>query len=1144
MICKQGDLWLPAYFALLFNFNVINTSPPGYNLFQGPAYSGAAHRHRNRNWCAYVVHKNVSCAVQGNVESFVEPEVAPCPMHESDCKPQVLHRTRFRPTYKIAYKTVTELEWRCCPGHQGPDCKDLKATPNRQAVRGAQPYTHSNPEQTRHTQRAERRETGQHEARFGGPEKVRLLEGEVQRLSQTVLDLQTAMTGLTTNLRTDLQENTNKMLVTLLHNMTPSDSTGATTDSAVHLDGHQATRGGSAGDRGLEKVIARLDDMNESLKSKDEALEELRGTVRSQEAQIRLLMDASQSQAPEEGGVPTDLDVLQTYIDNKFEKLKKELDQGIEERTAKLQSLCDDRIQSIQKTCEEVGQKDFVSLTELVNAKEADLIKQIRGLRLDMALSDGPVRTQRQTDLAKQEEDRGDLKDLWREVGRVAEAHRILNARIDNELVHFSEPRLDDDYRPLIEDLEARINVTEQNAEVHCFYIEKKLTMALTEEAAILRKLIDDRLNSMEDQFTGMLMEISNSSFPGMFGDSMDAIQTEVNNNKFLLQGLEEKVNAVRELCSTGCSIGSSSPGSSSSENLAGVMKDIRHCRNELDVLNTDVTGNSDKLRELEEIIDRQTVVHQHSTKTVEDLQKGFINLQDNLGGLAGAVTGLGDSVSKYYRDMQSMNSTCCQARQSGSDIAGRGQGVPEGTSPRQPDVPENQVEELRNRLDSLSTQVTTELARCKDNTQGVSEGVSVIDGRVSRLEEVCGRLDVVSDTVRGLKEGLERHVVGLWDCVRRMNDTLGTHTGDISSIQGSLQNFQTQLSGLARQVDVLTHVAEKEPVIGVRPEGPASVPDSRTTQIHAGPRITHIPQIHIPLIIPHRAVPGTAWPPVRQPATAHQPSSPRQQPFSPRQPASPRQPVNPLQPNVVPRQPGQTSLTVVQVPRRPVLEAGEAGPPGYMRRVTVRRAQGSEDSSMHVKGFAGAPGYPPVKPMSFKPDIIPEAAQVPWNPSHQPLVASPVLSESGAVADPFSFSAGLNQQGFSGDFGTIRFNKVLVNDGRHYNPHTGIFTVPTDGRYLISGLLTARQGDSLEAVLSVSNRSIQRLQSSVAAAGGHPEESCGCGSSVSFSLIVPLRKGDRVGLVRTRGQLATNEAREILSTFSAIFLYAPQAGR
>lgn len=48
------------------------------------------------------------------------------------------------------------------------------------------------------------------------------------------------------------------------------------------------------------------------------------------------------------------------------------------------------------------------------------------------------------------------------------------------------------------------------------------------------------------------------------------------------------------------------------------------------------------------------------------------------------------------------------------------------------------------------------------------------------------------------------------------------------------------------------------------------------------------------------------------------------------------------------------------------------------------------------------------------------------------------------------SFSAGLNLLPFPGEVGIIRFNKVLVNDGGHYDPHTGNYynTVPITHRY------------------------------------------------------------------------------------------------
>ncbi|XP_029309191.1 LOW QUALITY PROTEIN: EMILIN-2 [Cottoperca gobio] len=1114
MTYRSGEMdWRWIVFTLFLNFQFTYGSP-SYDLFQGAAYTGLVHRHRNRNWCAYVVRKNVSCAVQGSVESFQEPVVAPCPAYQTDCQQQVTYQNRFRPTYKIAFKTVTELEWRCCPGYQGLDCKDLKPPPNRQTLQGTQPYFPPNPGYTsRHTQRPERRETGHHETRHGGADKVHLLEGEVQRLSQTVLDLQSALTGLTTNLRTDLQEDTKKILVTLLNNMRPPDSAAAagTEESPAVLDGHQATRGGIVGDNAIEKIVTRLDDINNELKSKDEALEDLRGTMTSHEGQIRVLMEASQSQTP----AIAEFDVIQTYVDGKFEKLKKELDQNVEEQMARLQSSCNDKI----KPCEDSRDQGLVSLTKLVDDKEANLRKEIRALRLDMAAADGPIRTQRQTDPSKAEEDRSDHKDLWREIDRIAEAHRILNVRIDNELAHLSAPQEDNDFSLMIEEMEARINITEQNAETHCFYIEEKLTRTISDEVAALRQLLEERLNGMEDQFTNMLVEMSNTSFPGMFGDSVDALQSEVNNNKFLLQGLDDKVNAVGELCSAGCSGSGISVGAVSSsttpKGLVNILTDLSRYRNDLDVLHTDVNSNTDKLRQLEDHVGRQSVTNERRVKTMEDFQKGLINLEDNVLGLAGAVTGLSDSLSKYNQDMHKINSTCCHAEQSGSGSPARDNWESAIAEPsRHADDTRHLVEELKNRLDTFSRQVSSELSQCKQNTQGVSDGISAVDGRVTRLEKVCGRLDGESANIREL----ERHVGSLRDCVNRMNNTCGNHGADIIALQNSLQRLQAQLSGMAKHV--LKDIAAKEPGMTLRPENPASLPDSTRTRIQ---------QIHIPLIIPPR-----------QP---HNPSQPLQPIMHTIKISPPSQPSSPRQPGSHP--------TIPLVPRRPVVETGEAGPPGYSRRVTVRR--GSEDSSnMPLKGFAGAPGYPPLQPASFRHQAtsrqVPMAAKMPWNPLYPAPVESPVSAANSAFEDPFSFSAGLTQQPLSGDFGFIRFNRVLVNDGGHYNPHTGIFTVPLDGRYLISGLLTAQQGDHVEAVLSVSNRSVQRLQSSAGPVagqhGGSAAGDCGCGGSVSFSLILPLRKGDHVGVVRTGGQLATTRAREILSTYSAIFLYAPQAKR
>ncbi|KAL0200868.1 hypothetical protein M9458_004055, partial [Cirrhinus mrigala] len=597
--------------------------------------------------------------------------------------------------------------------------------------------------------------TGQYDIRRTA-DKTRILEEEVQRLSQTVLDLQAAMTGMAENLRTDLQEDTSKMLITLLNDRTSPDSarTGGTEESVVHLDGHQAMRGHTHGEREMETLFARLNDMTDALKSKDEALEELRGTVTRHDGQIRMLMDSSSQGLPVTGAAAAapDIDILQTYIDGKFEKLKKELVVNMEEEMAKLKSACDEKIQSLQKAC------------------EADLKKEIRELRLDMSMSDGVVRTNRQITTGK---DDSDYNDLRKEIIRVADAHRVLNARVDNELEHLSSLKIEDVLGSRLEDLEDRMNVTERNAETFCFYVDEKLTKEIMDEVAKLRELLDQKLSGVQDQFTSMLIEISNNSFPGMSSDSVDALQIQVHANRHLIKGLEDKFNTIGQICSTDCKTNLPTD-SKTPEGLDSLVKDVRLCRNDLDVLRSDFVNNVARVQALEDTI-RMSPEKQFINAHIQDTRK-------RMNGLTGALTGLEDTVSKFSQDLHTLNSTCCQQVSSSPHWVETGK------------PSHNQIEELKKQLDALNTRVTTELSVCKFNTAGVAEGVSAVDGRVTALEKICESLNGERNNIQGLSGELERKVA-------QMNSTLGTHSGAITALQNSLLNFQSQLTGMAKQI-------------------------------------------------------------------------------------------------------------------------------------------------------------------------------------------------------------------------------------------------------------------------------------------------------------------------------------------------------
>ncbi|XP_068021542.1 collagen alpha-1(XXVI) chain isoform X6 [Melanerpes formicivorus] len=84
----------------------------------GSPGSGFATR---RHWCHYTVTRTVSCQVQNGSETVIQRVYQSC-RWPGPCANLV--RTLIRPTYKMSYRTVTALEWRCCPGFTGSNCEE------------------------------------------------------------------------------------------------------------------------------------------------------------------------------------------------------------------------------------------------------------------------------------------------------------------------------------------------------------------------------------------------------------------------------------------------------------------------------------------------------------------------------------------------------------------------------------------------------------------------------------------------------------------------------------------------------------------------------------------------------------------------------------------------------------------------------------------------------------------------------------------------------------------------------------------------------------------------------------------------------------------------------------------------------------
>ncbi|XP_061907337.1 EMI domain-containing protein 1 isoform X2 [Entelurus aequoreus] len=85
-------------------------------------YKTASHTsvYQKKNWCPHTVTRTVTCQVQNG--TVVQRVYQTCRWPQGCTGGS--YRTVVRPSYKIVYRTVTSLEWKCCPGFSGTACEE------------------------------------------------------------------------------------------------------------------------------------------------------------------------------------------------------------------------------------------------------------------------------------------------------------------------------------------------------------------------------------------------------------------------------------------------------------------------------------------------------------------------------------------------------------------------------------------------------------------------------------------------------------------------------------------------------------------------------------------------------------------------------------------------------------------------------------------------------------------------------------------------------------------------------------------------------------------------------------------------------------------------------------------------------------
>uniref|UniRef100_A0A3P8UXJ2 Elastin microfibril interfacer 1b n=1 Tax=Cynoglossus semilaevis TaxID=244447 RepID=A0A3P8UXJ2_CYNSE len=771
-----------------------NTYPlrPSYSLYTGGhAHAGRA-ASRQRNWCAFVVTKTVSCVVEDGVETYVKPDYHPCHWGSGQCSRVVVYRTYMRPRYKVAYKMVTAMEWKCCQGYSGDDCSVGPAD-----GAGGQVST------TR-------------------PERIRQLEEKIRTLTRNLQDLHQQFQqeraagggrgggaggegGGGRNPSIAAQPEIKETIHSIQTKLDQLDNrTQAHDKTLVSINNHLVNgKGGGGGGGGFsEKRLNTL---------KEEILREL---------EKRVSLSCSSCQAGVE-----DLRHQQQQDQERIQALEKQLNESRYQQSLDLVRSCCNTANDLQERLADAERK-ISTTSEDMDHLQHRLEKELGGRGggssggsgsrggdswLDSVLKDLDLRInnslrQRDQCCSKMETQ---LKDY---VQRELQDLRVVFLdRFDDQTFRILDVELDLGLvKDKASDCDRKLSRLENNTALISLRLEKCSCEASEGTGGEGVKSLEWRVVANEDQiqhFNTQLKDLSVS------GDSLYNKVTDLSHDVRKIKALTgdhgEHFNRIVtevEMLGQDCDLCGKVDvelrrlRNKSNEALGRIQNQI----NQLQIQMEDVSRcakNDDGFRG--HSVSVMSVNLKSLQGELSEVILTFSSINDTLKGLehtvhkhGSVITDLGNTKDKIISELDKIQLEVTEHTEDTRD----------------------RLEDLNRDLQRLENTVVSDLGDCKRSGDGLEK-------RLSKLEGVCGRLDSVSESVVKIKEGLNRQVSSLWTGFSGVNGTLINQRRDLDvlyknqdSINGKMKNLNLTIDQILKDVN---RFSELELIGQTGPPGP-----------------------------------------------------------------------------------------------------------------------------------------------------------------------------------------------------------------------------------------------------------------------------------------------------------------------------------